>query len=173
MTAAYDQVVAALPHLTPEERGKIKQRLDMLQSIASTQTLTAAVEDAKPATGSDLADDLLAAICAEVMRASGERANPHQLRRTPQFRSFREKAEALEPFVRDNTSDRTERRALLSVAVRLLYDTIVTEGLAASARTLMLHVHRAPAVLDRAFPGYAASGWLIKVIKVDRTASEG
>jgi hypothetical protein len=35
---------------------------------------------------------------------------------------------------------------------------------AVSARTLMSHIHRLPAVINKSFPGYAQAGHLGKII---------
>lgn len=55
---------------------------------------------------------------------------------------------------------RVRLRALTRVAVHELVDNMLGMGVAVSATTLMSNIHRIPAVLDRAFPGYAAAGLL-------------
>lgn len=173
MTAAYDQIVAALQHLTPEERGKIAERLKIPQSMAPGRMLSeSVVGPGKPATGG-MADELLDAICAVVLSASGEKIAPFGLRRAPQFKSLKEKAAALDGFFRKHAPDRATRRALVRIAVGLLYDLIREEGHPASARTLMAQVHRLPSVLDWQFPGYAACGCLHLVVRSDALGSSG
>jgi hypothetical protein len=163
--AAYDQVVAALPLLTSEERGKIAERLKMLNALAPGKSLVSSPDSLDQPSAGGIAEELLDAICATVLQTSGEKIAPFGLRRAPQFRSFKEKAQALEGFLHKHALTRSERRALLHIAIGLLYDVIREEGHPAAARTIMAQVHRLPAVLDWQFPGYAAAGCLRLIVK--------
>lgn len=55
--------------------------------------------------------------------------------------------------------------ALARVAIDLLIENLIDMNVAISAGTVMSHIHRIPAVLNLAFPGYAASGLLHLVVR--------
>ncbi len=164
MGEPYDQVVAMLPRLTPEERARIAERLKMLGSASSP-----------PAPGDeDLATAMVEVISEVVLRMSGERAAPAALRRTRGFSALREKARDLAPFLARAARARAERRALLSLGFELLYRDLRRGGFSVTARVLMACAHQVPGVLDQSFPGYARSGRLGMLIggEVGLTARE-
>lgn len=163
-SSAYDTITALLPQLTAPERAKILERLKALGSLAPVATPASVAVGAEPSEDI-VVEETLHAICRVVLSANGELVKPSTLRRAQQFSSLRDKATALGAFLRKNTANRTERRSLLFIAVRLLYDVIQDEGTPASSRTLMAQVHRLPSVLDAAFPGYAACGQLGMVVR--------
>lgn len=163
MTEAYDRVVAALPHLTPEERGRIAERLKALNSLAPGQTFAGAT-GAFPDEPGGGADVLLEVIAGAVLRLSGERVSPAALRRGPSFSAFRAKAREISAFAAKHAPNRVQRRALLALGVELLHRDLSRAGFSVTARTLMACAHQVPAVLDKSFPGYAQSGFLSMVI---------
>lgn len=153
MSEAYDRVVAAIPLLSAEERARIAQRLRALESLAGGS-----------AGDDDLAGVLCDVISATVLRMSGERVAPVALRRSRVYPALRAKAADLEPFLARAAPDRVNRRALLALGVELLHIDLVRAGFSVTARTLMSCAHQLPAVLDRAFPGYARCGRLGMIV---------
>lgn len=153
MTDAYDAVVRLLPELTPDERARIAQRLRALESLAGGST-----------GDDDLAGVLCDVISATVLRMSGERVAPVALRRSRVYPALRVKAADLEPFLARAAPDRVGRRALLTLGVELLHIDLARAGFSVTARTLMSCAHQLPAVLDRAFPGYARCGRLGMIV---------
>ncbi|MDO8614507.1 MAG: hypothetical protein Q7T33_02070 [Dehalococcoidia bacterium] len=158
---AYDRAVAALPHLTPEERALVAGRLKALQALAPQGP-----EGALSSSGGedDAADEVLALIVDAVLRLHGERVAPAALRRAPSFPAFRAKARELAAFAAEQAGGRVRRRALLALGVELLHRDLRRAGMTVTSRTLMACVHQVPAVLDKAFPGYARSGLLGMVV---------
>lgn len=169
MGADYDQVVAALPRLTPEERARVCERLKMLGALAPAQALAAG--NGRPP-DDDAAGELLEVIAAAVLRLHGERAAPAALRRAPTFPAFAAKARELSAFSSAHARGRPRRRALLALGVELLYRDLRRAGMTVTSRTLMQCAHQLPAVLDRAFPGYARSGKLGMVVGQAREVEE-
>lgn len=163
MTEAYDRVIAALPHLAPDERGRVIERLRALDALAPTRALAAATR-AFPEVGDGPAGELLEIIAAAVLRAHGERVSPIALRRAPSFSAFRAKAGELATFAAKNASGRVSGRALLAVGIDCLYRDLRRAGMTVTARTLMACVHQVPAALDKSFPGYAQSGLLGMIV---------
>lgn len=163
MGEAYDQVVAALPRLSAEERARVAERLRALSSLGPAQAGT---------TGPDPAEVLAEVICGVVLRMSGERVSPAALRRTRTFGALRDKARDLAPFLEAAARSRTQRRALLSLGFELLYEDLRRGGFSVTARTLMSCAHQLPAVLDRAFPGYARGGRLSMIVDASARGGE-
>ena len=161
MTEAYDQVVAALPHLSPDERAKIVERLKAMQSLALAGP---GIPGPAAARGESVGDEVLEVIAATVLRASGERAHPAVLRRSSQFPAFAAKAEALGRFLAQHAPARAQRRALLAVGIELLYRDLARAGMSVTSRTLMSCIHQVPGVLDKSFPGYGRAGVLGMVV---------
>lgn len=165
MGADYDQVVAALPRLSPEERARVAQRLEMLQSVSPGRSLADATGAFQAAGVADEASGELLAVIADVsLRMSGERVSPAALRRARQFQSLAAKAGALRRLLEAQAPTRPARRALLALGVELLYRDLARAGFSVSARTLMACAHQVPAALDKAFPGYARAGLLGMVV---------
>jgi hypothetical protein len=161
VSAEYDRVVAALPRLTPDERDRVSARLAALRGLAPGAIAPVAGADAPD---DWVADALLDAIVGVVLLRHGERVAPAALRRTAAHSAFRAKAGGLAGFAARHAHDRAARRALLGVGVDLLYLDLRRAGMTVTARTLMACVHQVPAVLDKAFPGYARSGLLGMVV---------
>ena len=164
MDEDYDRLVAALPRLTPDQRARLAERLRVLQALAPGHA------PADPAGGpQDEADEVLGIIAAVAQRASGERASPLALRRSPQFPAFRAKARLLAEFAAKSAPDRARRRALLDLGFEILYRDLRRAGFSVTSRTLMQCAHQVPASLDRGFPGYAVAGLLGMIVGVPRS----
>lgn len=74
--------------------------------------------------------------------------------------------EGIADFLRQSArQSRVRERGLIRLAVNLLIEDLHFMSVAVSPGTLMRSVERVPAVLDRAFPGYAAAGLLHLVVR--------
>ena len=153
-------IIGDLPRLTPDERHKISERLRALEALAPTPASPGISRQ-----GPDAAvGELLSAVSAVVLQESGERVNPVILRRAVDGPALREKAAELAEFATKHAATRTRRAALLRLGVELLRRDLARAGMTVTSRTLVACCHQVPAVLDRAFPGYAASGLLGMVV---------
>jgi hypothetical protein len=65
-----------------------------------------------------------------------------------------------------------QQRAILSIAIRLLHQDLAEMKVAISPSTLARNLHRIPAVLDKAYPGYARFGALASILRA-RYAVDG
>lgn len=165
MSLTYRAVIATLGQLTPEERGRVAERLRAMASLVPAHA------GGRPSAQAP-EDEVLEAICAAAARMSGERVVPAALRRVGQFSALRAKTPALAAYAVAHAPDRARRRALLSLGFDLLYRDLAAMGVAVSARALMSHAHRLPSVIDAAFPGYARAGLLRMVLEVREGAGK-
>lgn len=160
----YQLVVAALPRLTAEERSRVMQRLAALGAMSGQSTVAVTGGGRQPNSDDDIAF-VLGSIVRVVLRAAGERVTVAALRRTQQSRGFGEKAAALREFVAHAAAERVQQAALLDLGFGLLHESLCAGGYSTSARALMSHAHRIPSVINKAFPGYAASGLLSMIVR--------
>lgn len=155
--AAYRTLAASLPELTHTQLSDLLSRAKLLSSVAPT------VVTGKQDFGVRVTD----AIC-DVLRKQGvETVSSSTLRKSSAYASSREKMKDLNVFLEKASSQRIIQDAILREAVKLLYfDLLNWQGIAISSHTLLQQIHRIPATLQRHYPGYAASGLLIKILKV-------
>lgn len=106
----------------------------------------------------------LDALC-EVLSSQGvEHVSKTVLLRSQNIRTFRTKLPAVFKYL-DGIVSRVERRAILILAFRLLYDDLLAQNIPISSGVMIQHVHRLPAVLNKHFPGYAQSGVLRMLVR--------
>jgi hypothetical protein len=115
-------------------------------------------------------NDILLDIISDYMSRKGvDMSAPFVLSGGRHYSTFKNKSVAVYEYVKP-VGARNEQRALLRIGVSLLYADLERMGLAITSRLLMAHVHRIPAVINRAFPGYRKIGAL-KLILVKRKHS--
>lgn len=125
-----------------------------------------------PPAMSDKIDDLsrmvLEAI-ADCMSSKGiDFAPAARLARTSQYKSYQEKVGDFYPFLKQTAhGSKVKLQALVKLSVLLLYDDLQAMGVTFTSRTMLSHAHRIPAVLNKAFPGYAAHGLLGLVLRTE------
>lgn len=79
---------------------------------------------------------------------------------------LREKISSIMIFLRQQAGvEKARQYALLCVGMRLLYKDMTEAGYPVSARTILAHIHRLPAIMNKNFPGYAYAGMLHLVIR--------
>lgn len=158
---ALKQVLALLPLLSPEELQEVRARAGFLGKMSSPKHAAKMQEEYA---GDDVT--LVLDVLCDVARSVGvDVVAPHVLRKSQQLRDARQKIAPVLEFIRAHARGPVRERALLRTGIRLLYDDLVEMGFPVSARTLLSHLHRLPAIFDRHFPGYARSGILGIVIR--------
>lgn len=169
-SASYDAIVNELPRLTSDECRRLSERLKAMNSLAPAW----GGATAGGARESSAVDEVLEAIVHTVLHASGEKVAPSVLRRAADGQALRTKSADLSEFLSKHAPDRTHRRALLRIGFRLLHSDLARAGMTVTSRTLAACCHQIPAVLDRAFPGYAQSGLLCMIVaKEEVLANKG
>jgi hypothetical protein len=148
-----DEVCRKLHQLSGTELEQVRQRIATLRHVGPSQPQQAGDEAL-----------LLLDVIVEFLASRGLELNRvAMLRRVSQYQVFADKAGDVFRFMR-GVESRTQRHAFLLLAVELLYDDLADMGISVSARTMMSHVHRIPAVVNRSFPFYAEAGMLGKIV---------
>ena len=148
-----DEVCQKLHQLTGSELEQVRQRLVMLRSVGPRA----------PSEVDDEAMMLLEAIVQFLGSRGLEYSSVAMLRKVGQYSVFSDKAKAVFRYM-VGIETRTQQKAFLALAVGLLYDDLVQMGISVSARTMMSHAHRIPAVVNKSFPFYAEAGMLGKIV---------
>ena len=148
---AFTEILERLPALSKAEMQQVKARVTVLSQGPSGQVNHADTDVLL----------VLSVIQAVMFSRGADMTTVAGLQRAAQYRSMADKVPALVGYLhRAGIKDRIEVRAILSIAVDLLYRDLTQMGLTTSSRTIMQHLHRIPAVLNKQFPGYAKMGWL-------------
>lgn len=155
MPALLDEVLSRLPKLGAAELEEVRKRLLLLRTVDQAAGQVAAID--QPAT---MALEVIAGFLTD---RGLEHASVPALRKATQYQSFTEKVRRVVSYMA-SVEGLTARRAFFRLGVELLYDDLCRMEVAVSARTLMSHIHRLPAVINKSFPGYAQAGHLGKII---------
>ena len=150
-----DQIVPHLSKLTSEELANLRSRVNSLSSLTP-------IAEISPNANRN-SDDVLEVICDYLVSAGIEHVAKHMLRKSPQYKAFNAKCDDVIKFLQVKT--RVEQRALLYIGIDLLYKNLVDMGIAVSARTLMAHIHRLPACMNKAFPMYSQNAMLHFILR--------
>lgn len=162
MSSRVQRVLAELPHLTRDELEQVRSHIGLLRNLGPSEVDTTRTAESK--NDGDRQADLTLSAIAQAMRDAGvEYIAPHALRRGSNFPAFRDKMPALFQYLTLVGSEQVQQLALLRVGIQLLYDNLTAMNIAVSGRTIMQHIHRIPAVINQAYPGYA-SGGLLKLV---------
>ena len=116
---------------------------------------------------------MLELICKFLAKEGIEFTEAYQYAKIEGIKAFRDKVPSIMRYVNKASKKRTEQEDLISLGIKLLYEDLVDMKVAVSARTIIHQIHRLPAVINRAFPGYAQAELLGIAIskKVDLNAS--
>lgn len=147
---------------TPDELSKIREAVSVSSQFAAAPSARAV---------SQQSDVLLDVISDYMTRKNVDLSAPFILAAGRHYSTFKQKSGPVYEYVKP-VGTRNEQRALLRIGVSLLYADLERMGLAITSRLLMAHVHRIPAVINRAFPGYRKIGAL-KLILVKRQHHAG
>lgn len=158
MPSAVDQIDALLPQLTREQLERLSARARALAQLSET---TPADDGETAASGEVMVIDVV----AQVLTGMGvECPTAGVLQRAADAR-FRRKLPGLLSYLRRGHPQRAGQLVLLRLGIELLYLDMTEAGYPTTARTLMGHIHRLPAAINRAFPGYARAGMLAWIVK--------
>jgi len=155
MTTPAEQINALLPQLTHEQLTRLIARARALLQLSIDGT-----EEAE--SGEVMVVDAI----ARTLTGMGVEC-PHAgvLMRAIDSR-FRQKLPGLLTYLRNAHPQRQGQIVVLRMGVELLYKDMTNAGYPVTARTLMGHIHRLPAAINRAFPGYARGGmmqWIVRI----------
>jgi hypothetical protein len=172
--AKLDDVKQQAGELTADEMRDLRAWLAMQLGTSGESIASTATPSPKPTKrphledGADmLANDLIHSIAERMRSIQGEAMSPHRLKQGPQWLQFRQIVrEELYPYFNELVErNRVKRTAFIELVVRLLSDTLTGWGVPVTSRTMMTNAYRIPSVVNKAFPGYAASGLLHLVIR--------
>lgn len=79
--------------------------------------------------------------------------------------AFKKKVPVVMQTLASSRLKRNETRAVLRNGIGMLYSVLTDQGLEATSRRVMDHIHRFPAQMDKHFPGYAAAGLLALTVR--------
>jgi len=155
MTTPAEQINALLPQLTHEQLTRLIARARALLQLSTDR-------DEEVESGEVMVVDAI----ARTLTGMGVEC-PHagMLMRAVDAK-FRRKLPGLLTYLRNAHPQRQGQLTVLNMGIELLYKDMTNAGYPVTARTLMGHVHRLPAAINRAFPGYARGGrlpWLVRI----------
>ena len=168
MTDTFKRILADLPQLSFDQRTTILNRIAAINSISGSSKLEGVTNKGQSSNGNYADVLVLDVIAATVQRMSGELTNHAALRKTQQYNAFKTKSEVLVTQLKSSKLSRTKLRTFLERAVYLLYLDLRKQSIPPTSRTLMMQVHRLPAIIDVSFPGYAAAGLLHWIVQNGR-----
>jgi hypothetical protein len=143
---------------------------DLVKFIKAGRSLGGSNASPKKHDGRTSIEDVLLETISQYARDKGiEFVTVERLRASQQMKQAREKlAEGLEDYLRNAVAkNRIELRAFMKLAISLVFKEMAQLRLSASGRTVLAYVHRIPAVINKAFPGYASSGMLHLIFQRD------
>lgn len=121
----------------------------------------------RPSTGKqEFGDRVVIALC-DMMKSKGvECSHAATLKKSAAYTNSKPKFDDLAAFFETISKSKLVQDSVLKTAISLLYvDLLQWQGVAISSHTVLKQIHRIPSVLNRHFPGYAASGLLHKIVK--------
>ena len=152
----YKQWIAQIPSLSAKQCSDVLTRFKLLLPSAAKELNGKA----------KFSDRVLQAICTVLNKNKVECPNPITLRKSSAYVSASPKFNDLKIFFDNISKSKLVQDQILREGVNLLYhDLLQWQGIAISSHLLLKHTHRIPSVLNRSFPGYAASGLLQKIVK--------
>jgi len=150
-------ILTLVPKLTPAECAQ----------VASAMKAAGVLGPVKAVADEGTSDELwvLQSITKWMQDRAFDLSGIEQLKKTAGYKSFREKVPPVVSYIRRIGKDRNTQRAFLNIGIELLHEDLITITIAATSRTMMLHSHRIPAVLNRAFPGYLQAGLMHMILR--------
>lgn len=163
MSTALGRINQLLPQLDSEELQQLSGRIKSLASLGSDGGRRVALNDDETPPNDDEMF-VLSAIADTMARLGADNSTAPMLRNSRDIGAFRRKLPSLLRYLQ-GVETRQSRFALLQLAVRLLHDEISGMERTVTSRTIMAHIHRIPAAVNRHFPGYASAGMLGALIR--------
>lgn len=142
----YAKWVRGLSDLSPLQLADLNKRLKLLGPTS--------IDDS-------FGSRFLGALKDVLLKLNGEIINPIRLAKGATFAKNKDKLAQLQVFIEATSQRRIVQDQILRIGLEKLYKDLVEWGeFAISSSTLISHLHRIPATLDKHFPGYAAAGML-------------
>lgn len=166
---ALAQINKLLPQLNVNELEQLAMRAKSLASLDGGGNKTVVLSDQQRADAEDFEVDeklVLSCITHTMQKLGVDVSSPYMLQKSRDISAFREKLPGLLNFVRSVGRERRMHMAVLTLGIRLLYEEMHNAEYAISSRTMMRHIHRLPAAINRQFPGYARAGCLDRVLRM-------
>ncbi len=159
-----DQILQTLPQLTQYELGEIRKQATVLMSLGGGSSNKPHQEvTRKPGhlNSTDYTDEdfVLQSVCRVVRLSNGSPVTPPMLMKASgTMATLREHLPALIQYI--DAIDPLARTGFLDLAVQMLVDNIKQQNIPVTPVVVIRQLHRIPAVVDEAFPGYYAAGML-------------
>ena len=152
----YKKWISELPNLSVEQLTNLNSRIKLLFDVAVVERNGKA----------DFGMRLLNALCSVLRKHRVETPSIHTLAKSPVYAASKAKIHDLADFFEGVSKSKLIQDAILAIGIGCLYDDMLSwTGTSISSHTLLRHVHRIPAALNKNYPGYAASGLLPKLVK--------
>jgi len=159
--SALKQIIDLLPKLDSDELSELRKRITALSSLGGSPEV-----DGKAGALRDTRAEMIMEAINHVMSSLGaDSASVFVMRRTADYPRLKQKVDSLFEYMRKITGNRVEQQHLLNMSVEMLYQDLVELGIPVTALTIMRHIHRIPAVMNKQFPGYAEAGVLSMILK--------
>jgi hypothetical protein len=148
--------IGNLSQLSPDQTKDVVSRLKLLSQISVTE------HSGKQ----EFNERVLQAVVDVFRKLNVETPSVPVLRKSSSYVSSRNKMQDLAPYFEKISKSRLVQDAILRKGIELLYfDLFAWQGITISSHTLLRQIHRVPASINKAFPGYADSGFLAKLVK--------
>lgn len=163
-----DQMISSLPHLSPDDLKAIHDRCAALLSLGSGNGARLAVQRRVTSVEDEFAEMLYSAISDILMERTQIRCMPFRVFMAQQASSkrYREMI-AVANAANDKwfpKQSKAERASMIRLYAECIIKHLVSRHLPLTWHsTIPNAVGNLPAIIDRAFPGYAASGMLGQV----------
>lgn len=156
----FDEIVGSLPSLNADELKDLKKRIGTFVSVGAGASVISSPRDMSD-------EELCCQVILEIIALRGiGRISVSQLRATSGYNQFGKKVVLVMKFIREAIPGVRlhEQRVLLHLGVRMLCDNMNHLHVPITYGQVLRWFHRIPALINRAFPGYAACGLLGLVI---------
>src|SRR6266436_4768132 len=152
----YNNWINQLPALTVVQLNDVSTRIKLLDKIITKEHVGK----------QDVGVRVLQAICDTLKKHKVETPSVTSLRKSNAYVGSKDKVDDLAIFLESISKSKLMQDQILRIGIELLYNDLLTWNLPISSHILLRQIHRIPATLNRNFPGYAASGLLVKIVKV-------
>ncbi len=163
------RIIESLPHLDHDELLQIHVRVgSLLKNSLGDRSSHKPSKYTEP----DVDSLMLIEVISDVLASRGFQIHGAILRKSSAFGYMQKKTKLLFQFLKQSNLNHSEIRLLVKIGVKLLASNLEEIGVPVGGVTLMRHIHRMPSVLNRAFPGYAASGALYMLVRRNGSANK-
>lgn len=147
-------LIGQVPQLTKEQLSELAMRIKLLSDVTKSY-----------AGKQEFGNRVLQAIADVMKKQNVETSSAHSLRKSAAYVGAKDKLQDLSVFFDSISKSKLVQDQILREAIQLLYHDLLQWQIAVSSHTMLKQIHRIPSVLNKSFPGYAASGLLQKIVK--------